>query len=71
MGQTPAGAIKARQSMIERYGSEESYKEHLRTIGGKGGKRSSGGGFAHPNSDPSAAGRKGGLISKRRPKEKN
>ena len=69
MGQTPAGAIKARQSMIERYGSEEAYKAHLRSIGSKGGKVPSTGGFAGDRALARRAGAIGGRISRRRPRE--
>ena len=37
MAQTKAGAIKARQTMIAKYGSEEKYLEVMRTNAAKGG----------------------------------
>lgn len=46
MSQTKAGAAKARQKMIERYGSEEAYKENMRNRARKGGANSNSGGFA-------------------------
>jgi len=44
--QTRAGAKKARETMIAKYGGEDGYREHLRTIGSQGGKLSGNGGFA-------------------------
>lgn len=41
MSQTKAGAAKARQKMIERYGSEEAYKEDMRNRARKGGSNGS------------------------------
>jgi len=45
--------------MIEKFGSEEAYKEHMRNIGKKGGKGSSGYGFGHGKIDPVESGKKG------------
>lgn len=46
MAQTKEGALKARISLIERYGSEEALRQHYSEIGGIGGARSKSGGFA-------------------------
>lgn len=48
-----------KESMLKRYGNEETYREHMRSIGSKGGTvKGKPKGFAHPNSDPVSAGRK-------------
>jgi len=71
--------VTLRNTMIERYMNlypfftkEEAYdkwKEDMRANASKGGKaRFEGKGFAHPDADPQTAGRKGGTISKRKPK---
>jgi len=44
--QTRLGAIRARQTMVARYGSEEGYRGFMESIGARGGKASSTGGFA-------------------------
>lgn len=64
---TKAGFIKTRQKLIEKYGSEEAYKEHFRTMGSLGGKNGKGTlkGFAASPELASMAGRKGGMKSKR------
>ena len=53
------GALKARQKQIEKYGSYEAYREHLRLIAKKGGAGSSGYLFSHGKVDPKEAGAKG------------
>ena len=61
MSGTKAGALKARKTMIEKYG--ESY---YTTIGTKGGYASTGGGFGQGEAGrrrASIAGRKGGRRS--------
>jgi len=45
--------------MIEKFGSEEAYKEYMRSIGKKGGGCSSGYKFGFGRVDPSEAGRAG------------
>lgn len=60
MGQTKAGAIKARQKIIELYG-EDFYAK----VGRKGGKNGTTGGFAKDRELASKAGRIGGLKSRR------
>lgn len=65
MSGTPTGFKKARATMIDRMGGEEAYRAHYVEMGRKGGKLSRGGGFAHPNADPSAAGKLGGMKSRR------
>lgn len=57
-----------KETMIKKYGSIELWKAHLRAIGAKGGKNSVGHEFAHGKADPAKAGKKGGTISRRRPK---
>lgn len=46
MPNTKEGAKKARQTLIERLGSEEALKEYYKNIGRMGGRKSRGGGFA-------------------------
>lgn len=60
MGQTKAGAIKARQKIIELYG--EDFYSH---IGKKGGSNGTTGGFAHSRDLARRAGKIGGLKSTR------
>lgn len=73
MSGTKAGFIKIRQKLIEKYGSEEAYREHFRTMGSLGGKNGKGTlkGFAASPELASKAGRKGGRISKRKKKDEN
>lgn len=56
---------KLRQTMIKKHGSLEAWRQHMANIGRHGGEVSRGGGFAHPDADPSGAGKVGGTISKR------
>lgn len=60
MAGTPQGAKKSAAKILAK--NPNHYVENGRI----GGKQSRGGGFAHPNSDPREAGRRGGLKSKRR-----
>ena len=46
MVQTKAGGKKYRETMIRKYGSEEAWKDYLRTIGSRGGANGNTGGFA-------------------------
>lgn len=46
MPNTKEGARKARQTLLERLGSEEAVREYYRNIGRMGGQKSRGGGFA-------------------------
>lgn len=46
MVQTKAGGIKYRQTMINKFGSEEAWKEYLRSLAKKGGANGKTGGFA-------------------------
>lgn len=71
MANTKAGGLKVRESMIKKYGSLEAWKEQQRINGAKGGKLGRTGGFAHPSSDPRAAGAKGGRISRRKAATRN
>ena len=56
---------RLRLTMIEKYGSLEEYKAHMKEIASKGGKNGTGYGFAHGLLDPVEKGRIGGRISKR------
>ena len=64
MAQTKEGAIKARQTMIEKYGDD-----YYAFIGSKGGKAGRTGGFYNDPDRARAAGKKGGTISRRRANE--
>lgn len=46
MPNTKEGARKARQTLLERLGSEEAVREYYKNIGRMGGQKSRGGGFA-------------------------
>ena len=65
--QTKKGASKYRETMINKYGSYDAWREHLKSIGAKGGANGVGHTFAHGKADPAESGRKGGTISRRRP----
>ena len=60
MAGTKAGAAKARQKLIEKFGTVEAYKAYMRTVASQGGKNSSGYAFAHGKLDQIETGRKGG-----------
>jgi uncharacterized protein len=67
MANTKAGGKTVRETMIKKYGSEEAYKEHMRSIGSKGGKLGVNGGFAAATPEQVRKwGAKGGRISRRR-----
>ena len=61
MAQTKEGAIKARQTMYEKYG-----KDYYASIGAIGGKNGTTGGFFANRELARIAGAKGGKISKRK-----
>lgn len=69
--QTREGAIKMKQAMIKRHGSEEAWKQYMREIASQGGKNSTTGGFWHTKYrlgdtwTVAEMGRKGGLKSRR------
>jgi general stress protein YciG len=75
MSGTREGAVRARTAMLARFGGdEEAYKEHFRSIGRKGGRNSTNGGFASDKRGKDgltgrqramAAGQKGGRVSRR------
>lgn len=70
---TPEGEAatkKMREACIRHYGSEKAWKDHLRTIGRKGGQNGHTGGFASSRALAIKAGRKGGHISSRQLKDK-
>lgn len=64
------GAIKAREKLYAKYGGEEGFKEHMKSIASEGGKKSSGGGFAYlKKHDPERfkeISAKGGKLGKRK-----
>lgn len=66
MSQTPEGISKYKKTMIEKFGSEQAWKEHMRSLGSRGGKRGTGHQFGHGRVDPSEVGRKGGLKSRKK-----
>jgi hypothetical protein len=68
MAQTKEGAKKARLKLIEKFGSEEAYKENQRKIASIGGKNGVGGGFGHGMNDPRVIGRLGGLAPRKKAK---
>jgi len=43
---TQAGWLKAKATMIKKYGSEEAYRDFCKEVGRKGGLASNNGGFA-------------------------
>jgi general stress protein YciG len=60
---------KYQDTMIKKYGSRENWVTHLRQIGGKGGSKTGViKGFAANPELAVIAGKKGGAISKRKPK---
>lgn len=69
---TPEGGHTLKRTMIEKFGSEQAWKEHMRTIASKGGKRGFTGGYWHAKyvqGDVNfirECGSKGGRKSKRR-----
>lgn len=56
---TKAGSLKAKQTMIAKYG-EEGYRKFYAEIGRKGGKNGNTGGFWNNPERAAAAGHKGG-----------
>ena len=61
MAGTKIGGIKAAQTNMKKYG-----KDFYKKIGSEGGKLGRTGGFAANRELASSAGRKGGLISRRK-----
>jgi len=47
MAGTKAGAVKAKQALIKKYGSIKNYHAAMSEMGRVGGAKSTGGGFAH------------------------
>ena len=66
MAGTKAGAIKARQTLLERYG-----EDYFSNMGKKGGKAMVMKGFALNPQLAAEAGKKGGTISRRGPAKKS
>jgi general stress protein YciG len=68
MSQTPAGALKAKATILEKYG-----EDYFAVVGRQGGKASGTGGFYYAKLNytpddprhPSHSGKKGGHISRR------
>ena len=56
MSQTKEGAIKAKATMLKKYG-----KDYWANIGREGGKNGTGHKYGHGKVDPAENGRKGGL----------
>lgn len=71
MAGTLEGAKKMREASIKRFGSEEAYREWMRSIASKGGKLGRTGGFYANRELAREAGKKGGMISRRGPSKKN
>lgn len=69
MANNAKGGEKLRARMIEKHGSEEAWKEYMRTIASKGGQNGTGHAYGHGKVDPVANGRKGGLAPRRRKSE--
>jgi len=69
MGNTKAGGLKLRQRMIDKHGSEEKYKEYMRSIASQGGKNGTGHAYGHGKVDPAVNGRKGGSAPRRKRNE--
>ncbi len=78
MSGTKNGWIKTKRSLIEKYGSEEAWKEHLRSIASIGGANGHTGGFSSTSVDSNGLtgserariyGRIGGQISRRKPRK--
>jgi general stress protein YciG len=65
MAGTKAGGATLRQTMIEKYGSEEAWKEFMRHNGRLGGQNGTTGGFYANRELARQAGAKGGRISRR------
>ena len=65
MSGTKEGGEAMRATMIERYGSIEAWKQHMRELAHKGGKNGHTGGFFADRNRASWAGYKGGKVSKR------
>ncbi len=74
--QTLEGGKNLRKSMIEKYGSEEAWKEIMRERGRQGGKKGKTGGFYYAKKNytpddprhPANAGKRGGKLSVRKAK---
>ncbi len=74
MAGTKQGAIKLRQTMIKKYGSQEAWSEHMHQIGKKGGANGKGddyklggvkaSGFAANPALARRVGKIGGMISR-------
>jgi len=64
---TKAGGVKYRQTMINKYGSEEAWKAHVKLVSSKGGKQvqSQPRGFAAATLEQRQSwGKKGGSVKK-------
>lgn len=65
MAGNKSGGEKLRQTMIEKHGSEEAWREWMRANAAKGGRNGNTGGFAANRELARIAGAKGGSISRR------
>lgn len=65
MSGSKAGGVKLRQTMINKFGSEEAWREWMKENGSKGGKNGTTGGVAGDSERASILGAKGGKVSKR------
>jgi len=71
MPNTTQGGLKVKETMIAKYGSEEAWKDFMRSIAATGGKKGKTGGFWYKKyvlgdvEAVKAAGKKGGHSGKR------
>lgn len=64
MSGTRLGALKLKQTLIEKHGSEEAYKKFMSDIGKQGGKKSKGGGVTGDSRKAQLIGSLGGKPRK-------
>lgn len=69
MSGTPEGGQTLRQTMIEKHGSEEAWRQHMAGLGRKGGANGHTGGFHNNPELARIAGAKGGRIGRRKSKK--
>lgn len=56
---------KIKATMIAKFGSEDAWKEYMRSIASKGGKNGTGHAYGHGKVSPVENGRKGGRARKK------
>lgn len=66
MGQSKAGAAKAKQTLIDKHGGIEGYRAFMVSIAAKGGRNGVGHEFGHGSVDPRVIGKIGGKASRRK-----